>query len=96
MCVERTASTNVPSARESRASVARQKRAAARGVMFDSKCFIAVLMFRKPKIAQARKQIYPESCGKLDADSFPRGTEIRLRRAQERVLECDPGGDAEH
>jgi hypothetical protein len=63
MCVERTARTKLPSARESRASVARQYRAAARAEMSWSNLVCAWLMFNKLKVAQPEKQIYPERKG---------------------------------
>ena len=70
MCVERTARTKLPSARGSRASVARQKRAAARGEMLDTvdallgfMVFIGVAV-NTVKITQAANQFYPETCGK--------------------------------
>jgi hypothetical protein len=62
MCVERTARTKLPSARGSRASVARQKRAAVRGEILDGRCvFLVVMMFilNIAKITQTGKQIYP-------------------------------------
>src|SRR5260370_30965216 len=65
MCVERTASTKLPSARESRASVACQYRAAACAEMFCTNLVCVRLMFDTLKVAQAEKQIYPQSCGKV-------------------------------
>ena len=74
MCVERTARTKLPSARGSRASVARQKRAAARGEMLDTvdvplgfMVFIGVTV-NTAKIAQAANQFYPERCGKAHSE----------------------------
>jgi hypothetical protein len=65
MCVERTARTKLPSARESRASVACQYRAAARPDMFLSNLVCAWLMFNTPKIAQPSGPIYPKTGGKV-------------------------------
>src|SRR6267143_2274676 len=65
ICVERTASTKLPSARESRASVACQYRAAACAEMFCTNLVCVRLMFDTLKVAQAEKQIYPQSCGKV-------------------------------
>lgn len=65
MCVERTASTKLPSARESRSSVACQYRAAACAEMFCAKLVCVWFMFNTLKITQAEKQIYPQSCGKV-------------------------------
>jgi hypothetical protein len=68
MCVERTARTKLPSARGSRASVARQKRAAARGEMLDLEDVILMFMgatVNTPKIAQTGKQFYPERRSKV-------------------------------
>jgi hypothetical protein len=58
MCVERTARTKLPSARESRATVARQKRAAARGEIVDWEGALLMVMavtFSKAKISQVAK-----------------------------------------
>src|SRR6266478_3772042 len=66
MCVERTASTKLPSARESRASVARQYRAAACAVMSCANLVCVWLMFNKLKVTQAQKQIYPQSVGQTN------------------------------
>jgi hypothetical protein len=63
MRVERTARTKLPSARGSRASVARQKRAAVRGDMIDERCVLLVVMvfvLNMAKISQTGKQIYPK------------------------------------
>src|SRR5260370_42160936 len=65
MCVERTASTNVPSARESRASVVCQFRAAACADMLCANLDCVWLVFSALKVAQGEKQIYQESLGKL-------------------------------
>src|SRR5216684_4648387 len=65
MCVEHTASTKLPSARESRASVACQNRAAACAEMLCTKLVCVWLMFNTLKVAQAETQIYPERFGKL-------------------------------
>src|SRR6266851_7291836 len=65
MRVERTASTKLPSARESRASVACQYRAAACAEMFCTNLVCVWLMFNTLKVTQAEKQIYPQSCGKV-------------------------------
>jgi hypothetical protein len=86
MCVERTASTKVPSARESRASVACQYRAAACAEMFCPIPVCVWLMFNTSKITQARKQIYPERFGKEKEAESCRGQALRLRRVQESVL----------
>src|SRR5262249_15857935 len=65
MCVERTASTKVPSARASRDMVARQKRAAALGGMCEPDCILLCLriaiLINKLKVAQRQKQIYPQT-----------------------------------
>src|SRR5712692_9478944 len=66
MCVERTASTKLPSARESRASVACQYRAAACGEMLCTNLVCVWLMFDTLKVAQAEKQIYPQSVGQTN------------------------------
>src|SRR5216684_8334294 len=65
MRVERTASTKLPSARESRASVACQYRAAACAEMFCTNLVCVWLMFNTLKVAQAEMQIYPETSGKM-------------------------------
>ena len=65
MCVERTASTKLPSARESRASVARQYRAAAFAEMPATNLFCVWAMFNTLKVTQAEKQIYPQTFGKV-------------------------------
>src|SRR5580704_14359275 len=64
MCVERTASTKVPSARESRASVACQYLAAACAEMFCPMLVCVWLMFNTSKITQPGTQIYPERFSK--------------------------------
>jgi hypothetical protein len=72
MCVERTARTKLPSARGSRASVARQKRAAARGEMLDLEdvlLMFMVVIVSTPKIAQTDKQFYPERHCKVYRES---------------------------
>ena len=66
MRVERTASTKLPSARESRASVARQYRAAACAEMLCPNFVCVWLMFNKLKVAQAEKHIYPQSVGQTN------------------------------
>src|SRR5712692_6992008 len=66
MCVERTASTKLPSARESRASVACQYRAAACAEMLCTNLVCVWLMFDTLKVAQAEKQIYPQSVGQTN------------------------------
>src|SRR2546430_16870376 len=53
------------SARESRASVACQYRAAACAEMFCTNLVCVWLMFNTLKVTQAEKQIYPQSCGKV-------------------------------
>jgi len=65
MRVERTASTKLPSARESRASVACQYRAAACAEIFCANLVCVWLMFNTLKVAQAERQIYPERFGKV-------------------------------
>src|SRR2546427_11832458 len=55
----------LPSARESRASVACQYRAAACAEMLCANLVCMWLMFNTLKVAQAEKQIYPERFGKL-------------------------------
>src|SRR5260370_22017210 len=65
MCVERTASTKLPSARESRASVACKYCAAACAEMFCTNLVCVWLMFNTLKVTQPEKQIYPQSCGKV-------------------------------
>src|SRR4029077_19761376 len=71
MCVERTASTKLPSARESRASVACQYRAAACAEMLCSNLVCVWLMFNTPKIAQALERIYPKTSGKVKKRKAP-------------------------
>ena len=72
MCVERTASTKLPSARGSRASVARQNRAAVVGEMVDWTgvllTFMAVI-FNRAKVTQATEQFYPETHCKVYRES---------------------------
>src|SRR5271168_1868140 len=82
MCVERTARTKEPSARRSRASVACQKRAAARGAMLDCVCVVVALMFNRVKIAQVRRAIYPETSGKVLLDAGGCRRSFKLRRAR--------------
>jgi hypothetical protein len=68
MCVERTARKKLPSARGSRASVARQKRAAARGEILDlAEVLLLFMVFtaNTAKITQDAIQIYPEKSGKV-------------------------------
>src|SRR5260370_17029318 len=65
MRVERTASTKLPSARESRASVACQYRAAACAEIFCANLVCVWLMFNTLKGAQAERQIYPKRFGKV-------------------------------
>src|SRR6266566_5037350 len=69
MCVDRTASTKVPSARESRASVACQKRAAVCAEMLCPSMVRVSLMFITLKVTQAERQI-SEGAG---ASSFAGG-----------------------
>src|SRR6266567_3416023 len=70
MCVDRTASTKVPSARESRASVACQKRAAVCAEMLCPSVVRVSLMFITLKVTQAERQIYPERIGKVKRAKF--------------------------
>src|SRR5229473_2484062 len=70
MCVDRTASTKVPSARESRASVACQKRAAVCAEMLCPSVARVSLMFITLKVTQAERQIYPERIGKVKRAKF--------------------------
>jgi hypothetical protein len=49
MCVERTARTKLPSARESRASVARQNRAAVLGEIVDVLLLFMVFIVNRQK-----------------------------------------------
>ncbi len=90
----RTAITKLPSARESRASAARQYRAAAFGEMFCPKFFSAWLMFNTLKVTQAEKQIYPQTFGKVKRLSPAKTGTIRLRQRQELVLRLAPARDA--
>src|SRR5580704_8277965 len=74
MCVERTASTKVPSARESRARVACQYLAAACAEMFCPMLVCVWLMFNTSKITQPGTQIYPERFSKKkEAEILPSG-----------------------
>jgi hypothetical protein len=67
MCVERTARKKLPSARGSRASVARQNRAAARWEILDLADVLLLFMVfiaNTAKITQGAKQFYPETRSK--------------------------------
>src|SRR6266849_343304 len=77
MCVERTASTKLPSARESRARVACQYRAAACAEMLCTNLVCVWLMFNTLKVAQAETQIYPESMGQTNGSSEETGRDLR-------------------
>src|SRR5260370_38297871 len=70
MCVDRTASTKCPWARESRASVACQKRAAACAEMLRPRMVRVSLTFITLKVTQAERQIYPERIGKVKRAKF--------------------------
>src|SRR5713226_5721862 len=81
MRVDRTASTKVPSARESRASVACQYCAAACAEMFFPNLVCVSPMLDELKLAQSEEQIYPERSGK-PKDAKP---------AKRRVGQTSPG-----
>ena len=86
MRVEHTASTKLPSARESRFSVACQYRAAACAEMFGANLVCVCLMFNTLKIAQAEKQIYPERNGKVKKPGQMQCGTIRPRQGLEPEL----------
>src|SRR6266581_6208213 len=87
MCVDRTASTKVPSARESRASVACQKRAAVCAEMLCPSMVRVSLMFITLKVTQAERQIYPERIGKVKRAKFYEELEgSSLARGRKRFL----------
>lgn len=74
MCVDRTARTNLPSARGSRASVARQNRAAVLGETVDwTSVFLAFMAvnFNRLKITQGANQFYPETHSKCYRENRP-------------------------
>jgi hypothetical protein len=50
---------NVPSARASRANVARQYRSAAFAVIFDPACAAALFILHSSKLTHLKKQSYP-------------------------------------
>src|SRR5229473_1671427 len=93
MCVDRTASTKVPSARESRASVACQYRAAACAEMFFPNLVCVSTMLDELKLAQSEKQIYPERSGK-PKDAKPGQTAGRsdFSGCRKRVFEASRSG----
>src|ERR1700680_2765887 len=58
---------NVPSARASRASVARQYRSAAFALIFDPACVIALFILHSSKLTHPEKQSYPLTRSKARA-----------------------------
>src|SRR5438093_9196665 len=95
MCVDRTASTKVPSARESRASVACQKRAAVCAEMLCPSMDRVSLMFITLKVTQAERQIYPERSGKVKSAKFheePEGSSFTATRNRVLHLPLGPMG----
>src|SRR5712692_8876501 len=99
MCVDRTASTKVPSARESRASVACQKRAAACAEMLCPRMVRVSLIFITLKVTQAERQIYPERIGKVKRAKFhekPEGSSFAGGRNRVLHVPLGPMGRVDH
>src|SRR6266568_1688872 len=99
MCVDRTASTKVPSARESRASVACQKRAAVCAEMLCPSMVRVSLMFITLKVTQAERQIYPERIGKVKRAKFyeePEGSSFAGGRNRVLRVPLGPMGCVDH